>query len=215
MTIKPIILSVAAFGAINFSFPTLAQSPAAGQVSSTAQPSNLPPNSNDPVANELELLRKSLQTQNARLKDVSEKYLGPDAKSNNPANSPQNRIATNLEILSRAEQRAEALRRLLLDLTEKETAYKSRLLQIDEDSRPENIERSMIGFGTTRSPELRETRSRVLENDKRGYQTLLSQTAQSRLRLDEDVRQADALVSRLRQRVLPQIDKEIDKIGPN
>jgi hypothetical protein len=44
---------------------------------------------------------------------------------------------------------------------------------------------------------------------------LLNVTTQSRIRLEEDVRQADQLVSRLRQRLFPLIEKEIDKINPN
>jgi hypothetical protein len=81
--------------------------------------------------------------------------------------------------------------------------------------RPESIERAASLVGSTRTAELRDVRRRVLENDRKGYESLLSQTSQSRLRLEDDVRQADAMVSRLRQRVLPLIEKEIDKINPN
>jgi hypothetical protein len=63
--------------------------------------------------------------------------------------------------------------------------------------------------------ELRDTRRRVLENEKRGFESLLAQISQSRVRLEEDVKQADALVSRLRQRILPLIDREIEKLNPN
>jgi hypothetical protein len=38
---------------------------------------------------------------------------------------------------------------------------------------------------------------------------------QSRIRLEEDVKQADALVSRLRQRLFPAIERQIEKINPN
>jgi len=43
----------------------------------------------------------------------------------------------------------------------------------------------------------------------------LNQTTSSRIRLEEDVRQADSLVTKLRQRLLPLIEKEIEKITPN
>ena len=88
------------------------------------------------------------------------------------------------------------------------------MAQFDEDLRPENIERAMAGIGGTRTAEMRDTRRRVLENEKRGVENLLSVTTQSRLRLEEDVRQADQLVTRLRQRLFPLIEKEIDKIDP-
>jgi hypothetical protein len=106
------------------------------------------------------------------------------------------------------------LRKQLIELIEKETSFKMRLAQLEEDMRPENIERAMATYGTTRTAELRDTRRRVLENDKRGVESLLQLTSQSRLRLEDDVRQADQLVAKLRQRLFPLIDKEIEKISP-
>jgi hypothetical protein len=204
-----------------FSIQSFAQTPERRQTNSTPQAQeqspNLPPNASsiDTVANELGLLRKSLQTLNTRLREISEKILATDSKQSGSSNDEQNRIARNLDLLSRVEQRAEILRKQLLELIEKETSIKSRLVQIEEDMRPESIERTMNLIGTTRTLELRDARRRVLENDRRGYDSLLNQTSQSRLRLEDDVKQADALVSRLRQRLLPLIDKEIDKINPN
>ncbi|HEX8772848.1 MAG TPA: hypothetical protein VF735_04530 [Pyrinomonadaceae bacterium] len=167
------------------------------------------------MANEISLLRKSLQTLNARLREISEKLLSNDARQGGSANDEQNRISRSLDLLSRSEQRAEVLRKQLLELIEKETAFKGRLVQIDEDLRPESIERSLSLVGTTRTLELRDVRRRVLENERRGVDSLLNQTVQMRVRLEEDVRQSDALVARLRQRLLPLIEKEIEKINPN
>ena len=72
----------------------------------------------------------------------------------------------------------------------------------------------MSTVGTTRTVELRDNRRRSLENEKRGVENLLSITGQARLRLEEDVRQADQMVTKLRLRLFPLIDKEIDKITP-
>ncbi|HEY0323716.1 MAG TPA: hypothetical protein VGC66_22375 [Pyrinomonadaceae bacterium] len=179
--------------------------------------SNLPPNAGslDTVANELGLLRKSLQALNARLREISEKNLAPDSRQGDSSKDQQNRISLSLDLLSRAEQRAEAMRKQLLELAEKEISFKSRLVQLEEDMRPDSIERAMSLNGSTRTPELRDNRRRVLESERRGLEGLFNQTSQSRIRLEEDVRQADALVAKLRQRVLPLIDKEIEKINPN
>ncbi len=177
----------------------------------------------DPVANEIGLLRKSLQTLNTRLREISEKLFAPDAAAKPGEASPgsaedrQKRISQNLELLTRTEQRAETMRRQLLELTEKETTYRNRLVQIDEDMRPDSIDRSVTpvgSIGSVRTPELKETRRRVLDNERKGVESLYNQTAASRARLEEDVRQADALVARLRLRLLPLIEKEIDKINP-
>lgn len=212
---------VVVYAVILFSIPLFAQTPERRQMKSPPealeQPSSLPQNANstDPVANEIALLRKTLQTLNARLQEIANKAVAGDANEGGPANDKQSRIAQNLALLTQAEQRAEGLRKQLLELIEKETSLRSRLVQIDEDMRPESIERALNPYGTTRTAELRETRRRALENDRRGYESLLNLTTQSRIRLDDDVKQADSLVSRLRQRVLPLIDKEIEKIIPN
>ena len=173
-----------------------------------------PPASADPIANELGLLRKSLQTLNNRLQVISDGLLAPDSKGEAESKERLKRISTNFDLLTRAEERAEILRKQLIELTEKETQFKMRLVQLEEEMRPENIERTLSTYGTTRTVEIRETRRRVLDSEKRGVENLLQITSQSRLRLEEDVRQADQLVSKLRQRLFPMIDKEIDKLSP-
>ena len=205
-----------------FSVASSAQTVERRQPSQTPQVVEQSPNgaaSADPVANEISLLRKSLQTLNTRLRDISEKMFGPDAPAK-PGEAPderQKRIAQNLDLLSRTEQRAEVMRKQLIELTEKETSFKNRLVQLDEDMRPDMIDRSVMlvgSIGSTRTTDLRETRRRVLDNERKGVESLYNQTAASRARLEEDVRQADALVARLRMRLLPLIEKEIDKINP-
>lgn len=168
----------------------------------------------DPVANEIALLRRSLQTLNGRLREISEKLLGADVKGEAPGGK-QNTLAQHLALLSSTEQRAEVMRKQLLELTERETSYRTRIMQLDEEMRPDSIDRSLGHIGTTRTTELRDTRRRVLDNERRGVEHLLNLTAGNRARLDEDVKQADALVARLRLRLLPLIEKEIDKINPN
>src|SRR5829696_3523737 len=64
----------------------------------------------DPVANEIALLRKSLQTLNARLREITEKVFSPEAvKAGDAPAGKQSPLAQNLDILSRAEQRAEGM----------------------------------------------------------------------------------------------------------
>lgn len=215
MTVRMKIFSVVIW-VLASSALSLAQTPErrAANSSPQAQEQSLNNGSMATVANELGLLRKSLQTLNDRLRVISETLLAPDAKENDPKEQ-ETRIAANIDLLSRAEQRAEALRKQLFDLIEKETVLKSRLVQIDDDMRPENIERAVSLVGTTRTVEMRDARRRILENDRRGYDSLLSQTSQSRQQLEDVVRQADAMVARLRSRLFPLIEKEIDKINPN
>ena len=209
----PVVVGVV----ILFSIPSFAQTPERLQARSTlqAQDQNLSPNSMDTVAKEIALLRQQLQTLNTRLREISERVLAPDATKGSSPVDRQNRISLNLDLLTRAEQRAELLRKQLLELIEKETSLRTRLVQIEEDMRPESMDRATSLVGSTRTPEIRDVRRRVLENERRGNESLLRQVSESRSRLDDDVKQADALVSRLRQRVLPLIEKEIEKINPN
>src|SRR5258705_2183639 len=125
-------------------------------------------NSADPIANELSLLRKSLQTLNSRLQVISDGLLAPEAKSEAESKERLKRISTNFDLLTHAEERAEILRKQLIELIEKETQFKMRLAQLEEDIRPKNIERTLITYGPTRTVDIRTTRQRVLENAKRG-----------------------------------------------
>ena len=195
----------------------------AGSRAQTARPSNTNPLpqepagaiSADPVANEIGLLRRSLQTLNARLREISEKLLSPETvKTGDAPAGKLSPIAQNLDILTRAEQRAETMRRQLLEMTEKETAYRTRLMQLDEELRPESIDRSLSGVGTTRTPELRDLRRRQVDNERKGVEILLGQASGSRARLEDELKQADLLVARIRQRLLPLIEREIDKLQP-
>lgn len=220
MTTRIRLVPVVLFVVTLLSISSFAQTPEGREPTSAlaqGQSPSLPPGANsiDTIAVEIGLLRKSVQTLNGRLREISEKVVAPDAKGSGPATDPKARISSSFDILARAEQRAETLRKELLERIEKETLIKSRLVQIDEDMRPENVERAMNPYGTTKTVELRENRRRVLENDRRGFESLLNQISYSRARLEEDVKQADTLVFRIRARVLPLIEKEIDKLNPN
>jgi hypothetical protein len=167
------------------------------------------------VANQIGMLRQSVQALDATLNDIADKLLPIYAKAKDESADSVNRISVSVTLLTQTEQRAETLQKQLLELIEKETSYRSRITQIDEDMRPDNVERALNPMGTTRTVEARETRRRILESDRRGFDTLLTLTAQSRIRLEEDVKQADAMVLRLRQRLFPAIDRQIEKLNPN
>jgi hypothetical protein len=197
------------------SFAQNVSGPANATPQKQEQSTSPPPNRNslEGVAYAIDLLRKSLQTANTRLREISDRLAAPDSKS--ASGSSQSRIAPNLELLARAEERAGILRKQLVETIEKETSYKSRLAQIDEDMRPENVERALSGVGTTRTSELRDVRRRSLDIEKKGLESLLNLAMQNHNRLEDDVKQADSLVSRLRQRLFPVIDREIEKINPD
>ena len=172
--------------------------------------------SSEAVAKQIDMLRQSVLTLDATLGDIADKLIPvfTRAREAAAASETQQGISRSFALLTQSEQRAEMLRRQLLELIEKETFYRTKITQIDEDGRPENVERSLNPYGTTRTAELRDTRRRVLETERRGFLSLLAVTSEHRTRLEEEVRQADALVQKLRQRLNPLLEKAIEKLNP-
>ena len=92
-----------------------------------------------------------------------------------------------------AAQRADDLRSQLLDTQAKEEELEARLRQLDEAVKPENIERSLAGVGSTRPEELREQRRRQLTIERDGVRAQLKLIATSRERLEAGIRSAEGL----------------------
>lgn len=113
----------------------------------------------------------------------------------------QQRTLVDLERLSRAEQRAEGLRAQMVGTQEKETNLTARLEQIEFDLRPENIERIVATYGSTRPEDAREARRRGLEREKSLVTAQLDTIRAGRQRLESAIATADAEVDRLRKRI--------------
>lgn len=111
------------------------------------------------------------------------------------------RTLVDLERLSRAEQRSAELWKQLREVESQQTDLQSRLEEIDYALKPENIERAVAGYGTTRPEELREQRRRQLEGDKLRAQKQLEQLTANHTRLETAIASADAEVERLRKRL--------------
>src|SRR5256885_1124361 len=91
-----------------------------------------------------------------------------------------------------AQERAANLRAQLADAEARQTELQSRLQQLEENLKPDNIERSLAGVGSVHPEELREARRRQLEIEKRGVQSQLDLLAASRSRLEIAIAAADA-----------------------
>lgn len=88
-------------------------------------------------------------------------------------------------------QTAETLRLQLLAAQAKEAELQARQQQLDEDLKPENIERSLAGVGSTRPEELRESRRRQLTIERDGVRAQLKLVTTSRERLESVIRTAE------------------------
>ena len=81
----------------------------------------------------------------------------------------------------------------LLDLQAKEEQLKYRKIELDEAIKPENIERSLAGVGSTRPEELREARRRQLTIEKNGALAQLRILESTHQRLQTAIANAEAL----------------------
>ena len=92
-----------------------------------------------------------------------------------------------------AAETADNLKAHLLDLQGKEEALRTRLAELDEAIKPENIERSLAGVGSTRPEELRESRRRQLTIQRNGVQAQLQTLETERQRLEAALANAETL----------------------
>ena len=91
-----------------------------------------------------------------------------------------------------AAQTADNLRFQLLDLQSREAELQARVRILEEDIKPENIERSLAGYGSTRPEELRELRRRQLNLELESVRSQLRLLASAKERLEASIRNADA-----------------------
>jgi hypothetical protein len=80
----------------------------------------------------------------------------------------------------------------LLDVQAKESELQARAKRLEEDMKPENIERSLAGVGSTKPEELRESRRRQISIELGGVRSQLKLLASSRERLEQSLRNAEA-----------------------
>jgi predicted nucleic acid-binding Zn-ribbon protein len=96
------------------------------------------------------------------------------------------------------DQRVEALRAQLRGVTDRQAQLQTREQQLDEDLKPENIEHSLAGVGTTDAAALCDRHRQQLEKEKAGVEEQLQGLAESRSRLEAAISTAEAEAVRLR-----------------
>ena len=101
-------------------------------------------------------------------------------------------FTANIHAQETAAESVEKLRAQLLEVQTKEEDLRVRLAQLDEAIKPENIERSLAGVGSTRPEELREARRRQLSIQRDGVLAQLKTLETSRQRLETAIANAEA-----------------------
>ena len=118
----------------------------------------------------------------------------------------QKRLLLNLDILTRAEQRSESLRKQLFEMVEKENSLKAKLDAIELSIRPEAIEREVALAGTMRPEDLRALKKKQLEAERANLQALLTEVQKTKTVLDQSLQRSEVMVEKLRVR----LEKEIE-----
>jgi hypothetical protein len=93
------------------------------------------------------------------------------------------------------EATASTLKQQLLDLESKETHLRIRLEELDEQLKPESIERELAGIGSVHPEELREHRRKLLTIERNGLQTQLDLLEEERARIEAAIAAAGTAAS--------------------
>jgi Skp family chaperone for outer membrane proteins len=161
------------------------------------------------IAKELAKISKSVADLNARLKTFSETFTSNQGLR---LTDKQQKLLAAFEFLNRAEQRLSTLQTLKITLAERQTAARMRLAQNEIESRPESIDRNVAVRGTTDGEELRESRRRALARQKVEISSLIGEIQNSINAVNEEIRQTENFLKSIRQRIFPEIEKELSDL---
>lgn len=158
------------------------------------------------MAYDISRIAGSVQTMTKTLKDFVDKF----AKVEGVALSErQAKMVVGMQLLVQAEQRSAVFQRQQVELVEKESSLRNRIAQIDIDLDQQAIDRSVAFEGSTRTPEVRETRRRTLVAERASLNTVLQQLQSTIQDVAYNLREAQSLVLRLRRTFLPQVEREL------
>ena len=175
-------------------------------ISQAGQNELLYPNATITVETPREPVETTTDPNAQRVKELTARVKKLEASKATAYDEQQKRLLLNLDILTRAEQRSESLRKQLFEMIEKENTVRTRLSQLDSDMRPESIDRSSMFSGSMKPEEIREMRRKSLDTEKRNMQALLTEITTTRDGLQVTLTRSDLLVEKLRLKLERDID---------
>lgn len=167
-----------------------------------------------PIVQPVEDRDANVAAENAEIKDLKDRIRKleagrgtetSDVKKADP-DEVQKRMLLNLDILTRAEQRSESLRKQLFEMIEKENTVRSRLDQLQFDMRPEMIERTLQLAGSMKPEEIRDNRRKSLTAERTNLEALLTEIQSTRSSVSANLQRSEILVEKLRAK----LEKDID-----
>jgi DNA repair exonuclease SbcCD ATPase subunit len=158
-----------------------------------------------------ETLNEKIEKLSVKIKELTEKISSSESSKKNELRDKQQILIANLELLSKAEQRAENLRQKLFELTEKENSIKAQISQIDLESNDEVINRSVALMGGLKPEVFREQKIQSLQAQKNNLLNLLTQIQNYKAKLEENLSKADQIVEKLRTKLEREIDEALEE----
>jgi len=160
--------------------------------SETSATGNSNSNSNAAQSQDPEAMKKTIRGLSNQVDKLSDKL--------NEMQASQASMV-DLERLSRAEQHSSQLRTELREVQGKKADLEAHVEQVENDLKPENIERAVAGYGTTRPEELRAQRQKQLENDRTRTRQQIDQLAASEGRIQQAIATSDVEIDRLQKKL--------------
>jgi len=166
----------------------------------------------NPIENisvEISRIAKSVEALNLRLKNFSDTF---SSNQGLRLTDKQQKLLAAFEFLNRAEQRLATLQKLKIDLSEKLTSTNTRIATVENNFRQENIDRSIAITGSTNAEEIRSNRRQLLYKQKSELNELLNEIRNTMSDTDAEIRQTVMFLKNIRQRLFPEIEKEISDL---
>lgn len=176
-------------------------------VSAQSPVSNYP--APDPLINisaEMTNISRSVQTLNTRLKEFVDKW---EKVGGLTLSEKQQKLVMGLELLTRTEARVANFQKFQVDFTDKLNEMRNRLGQVENELRPQNIDRAAIFESTTDTAEYKEVKRLKLQNERTNLTVVVNQLQSNLAENADNLKEAQALAYRLRKTFLPQIEREL------
>jgi septal ring factor EnvC (AmiA/AmiB activator) len=161
------------------------------------------------ISAEISRISKSVEALNLRLKNFSDTF---SSNQGLRLTDRQQKLLAAFEFLNRAEQRLATLQKLKIDLSEKQTSTNVRIATVENNLRQENIDRSIAVTGSTNAEEIRVNRRQLLFKQKSELSELLYEIRNNMSDTDAEIRQTVNFLKNIRQRLFPEIEKEISDL---
>ena len=159
------------------------------------------------ISTEISKISKSLDDLNKKLGTFSETF---NSNQGLRLTEKQQRLLFAFEMLNRAETRLSTLQLLKVQLADREATTKRKIAQIEDQLRPENVDRTLSG--TLDAEAVRSARRRTLQNERNDLSKLLYDIQNSISDTDSEIVQTQLFLRRIRQQIFPGIEKELSDL---